>query len=49
MKIFYILHAAFEKLGAIETWAIKNKHELNGIHSYLYETLPSNDENLHIE
>ena len=42
MKIHYIQHATFEKLGAIEVWARKNNHELSGTHVYDGEKLPEN-------
>lgn len=40
MRIHYILHASFEKLGTIENWAQKNNHYLSGTHTYKGEQLP---------
>lgn len=40
MRIHYILHAEFEKLGVIENWINENKHTATGTHTYQGETLP---------
>jgi GMP synthase (glutamine-hydrolysing) len=40
MKIHYIQHAPFEKLGVIETWAIENHYSLSGTQTYADEKLP---------
>lgn len=41
MRIHYILHAAFEKLGAIESWVNNNKYQASGTHTYRNEQLPT--------
>jgi GMP synthase (glutamine-hydrolysing) len=43
MKIHAILHASFETVGSIETWAAENKHSLTLTHSYLHQALPDVD------
>jgi GMP synthase (glutamine-hydrolysing) len=40
MHIHYIIHASFESLGAIESWAHANGHALSGTHTYKGEKLP---------
>jgi len=40
MRIHCIIHASFEKLGVIETWARVNDHDLSETHTYKNETLP---------
>lgn len=44
MRIHYIMHAAFEKLGAIENWVKDKNYYLSGTHTYLGEQLPSANE-----
>ena len=39
LKIAYILHTLYGKLGAIRDWAIQNQHELTKIH--LFDNSPS--------
>ncbi len=41
MRIHIILHASFEKPGAIETWANKSGHVLSATHTYRGEQLPA--------
>lgn len=41
MNIHYIIHASFEKLGAIRSWAEKNGHELTETNNFKGEPLPS--------
>lgn len=41
MKIHCILHASFERLGAIEDWAVAHDHALTYTHIYEGEVLPS--------
>lgn len=41
MRIHYLIHAPFEKLGVIEPWANKKKFSLSGTHTYKGEKLPS--------
>ncbi|CAN5257362.1 hypothetical protein BH10PSE19_BH10PSE19_01820 [soil metagenome] len=41
MRIHYIMHAAFEKPGVIETWALQQGHSMEGTHTYRGEKLPS--------
>lgn len=43
MKILFVLHAAFEKPGCIETWANKNGHLIEKSSPYRGETLPEID------
>lgn len=40
MRVHYILHASFEKLGAIESWLEKNQYKATSTHTYKGETLP---------
>lgn len=40
MRIHYIIHAPFEKLGVIEDWIEKNNHIASGTHTYRGEPLP---------
>ena len=40
MRVHIIIHAAFEKPGVIETWAIKNNYALSYTHTYRGEQLP---------
>lgn len=40
MRVHIIIHARFEKPGAIEPWAIKNGHTLTFTHTYRGEQLP---------
>ncbi len=40
MRIHAVIHAAFEKLGAIENWILKHHHRLSITNTYLGETLP---------
>lgn len=40
MNVHAILHAAFEKPGIIEHWAIEKGYQFSVTHSYLGETLP---------
>jgi GMP synthase (glutamine-hydrolysing) len=44
MRIHYIMHAPFEKLGAIEEWASKEQQPLSGTHTYRGEQLPSHEQ-----
>lgn len=44
MKIHYVMHAPFEKLGMIETWARNSGHLLSSTHIYKNETLPKTDD-----
>ncbi|MES2345700.1 MAG: gamma-glutamyl-gamma-aminobutyrate hydrolase family protein [Chlamydiota bacterium] len=41
MKILYLLHAAFETPGIIESWSTEKGHEQSYISTYLGEVLPS--------
>lgn len=43
MKILFVLHAAFEKPGCIETWASKKGHTIEKSSPYRGETLPEID------
>ncbi|RDI42536.1 glutamine amidotransferase-related protein [Aquicella lusitana] len=40
MRIHYIIHASFEKLGMIESWIEKNQFQASGTHTYKGEKLP---------
>jgi len=40
MKIHYVLHAPFEKLGAIRDWAEENNHTLTCTEAYRHQQLP---------
>jgi GMP synthase (glutamine-hydrolysing) len=44
MRIHYLIHAPFEKLGVIEEWANKKKCTLSKTHTYRGEKLPSTSE-----
>lgn len=44
MRIHSIIHASFEKLGAIEPWIIERNHLLSMTHTYKGECLPDTDE-----
>lgn len=44
MRIHYIIHAPFENLGAIETWANQSGHSLSSTHTYKGEKLPKTDQ-----
>ena len=41
MRIHTIIHAPFEKPGAIESWATSHNYQLSATHTYRGETLPS--------
>ncbi|SRR5579883_967465 len=41
MKIHSLIHAPFEKLGIIETWALEKGHQLTSTHTYAQEKLPN--------
>jgi GMP synthase (glutamine-hydrolysing) len=43
MRIHCIIHASFEKIGAIETWAKKGGHSLSFTHTYKEQELPNID------
>ncbi len=40
MRIHYLIHAPFEKLGVIEDWARKHNHSMTSTHTYKGESLP---------
>lgn len=40
MKIHALLHASFESVGCIESWAFHNNHSLSCTNTYLNEPLP---------
>lgn len=40
MRIHAIIHAEFEKLGAIQDWISKHQHHLTTTHTYRGQTLP---------
>lgn len=44
MKIHAVIHASFEKLGAIEDWAAKHNHQIQQTYSYNNEPLPNADD-----
>jgi GMP synthase (glutamine-hydrolysing) len=44
MRICFILHAAFETPGVIETWAQEKGYTLSTIHAYKGDKLPHSDE-----
>lgn len=44
MRIHYIIHAPFEKLGSIEDWIEKNDYSATGTHTYRGEQLPEASE-----
>lgn len=44
MKIHYLIHAPFEKLGVISDWAKQRGYSLKGTHSYRGEKLPHVDD-----
>ncbi len=39
MRVHYILHADFEKLGVIDEWLVKNHCQVTGTHSYQQDVL----------
>lgn len=41
MRVHYLLHASFERLGAIEGWLEKNQYKATGTHTYKGEKLPA--------
>lgn len=44
MRIHYIIHAPFEKLGVIEAWIEKHNYSSNGTYTFRGETLPHTSE-----
>src|SRR5580704_8403145 len=44
MRIHYILHASFEKLGAIEHWLNEHPCQVSGTHTYKGEPLPDSSQ-----
>ncbi|MBL4647408.1 MAG: homoserine O-succinyltransferase [Gammaproteobacteria bacterium] len=44
MRIHYIIHVEFEKLGAIKTWAEQHRYDLQGTNIYRGESLPNMNE-----